>query len=90
MKKQPIKKLKPLPKFRSRSEEREFWATHDTTDYFEEKGLIELAPRLKGLKLIHVYVAPDGLRWIMIPEDGRRRKGQTTQKKFAFLASNFE
>jgi hypothetical protein len=25
-------KLKPIPKFRSEAEEREFWQTHDTTE----------------------------------------------------------
>ena len=31
--KQP-KKIKLIPKFRTEDEEREFWATHDATDYF--------------------------------------------------------
>ena len=29
------KKLKEIPKFKTEDEEREFWATHDTTDYFD-------------------------------------------------------
>ena len=29
------KKLKPMPQFRDEKEEREFWHTHDTTDYFD-------------------------------------------------------
>ncbi len=29
------KSLKPIPKFESEDEEREFWATHDTTDYVD-------------------------------------------------------
>ena len=29
------KKLKPVPKFRKEQDEREFWTTHDTTDYFD-------------------------------------------------------
>lgn len=33
MKKQ--KKLKKIPDFRSEKEEREFWATHDSTDYVD-------------------------------------------------------
>jgi predicted DNA binding CopG/RHH family protein len=28
-------KLKPIPEFESEAEEQEFWATHDTTEYFE-------------------------------------------------------
>lgn len=31
----PKKRLKPIPRFRSEAEEREFWATHDTTDYID-------------------------------------------------------
>jgi predicted DNA binding CopG/RHH family protein len=29
------KKIKPHPKFRKEQEEREFWTTHDTTEYFD-------------------------------------------------------
>jgi hypothetical protein len=29
------KKLKPIPKFKKEQDEREFWNTHDTTDYFD-------------------------------------------------------
>ena len=30
-----MKKYKKIPKFESEQEEREFWETHDTTDYFD-------------------------------------------------------
>jgi predicted DNA binding CopG/RHH family protein len=29
------KKIRPVPKFRKEQNEREFWNTHDTTDYFD-------------------------------------------------------
>ena len=29
------KKSKPMPKFKNERDEREFWTTHDTTDYFD-------------------------------------------------------
>lgn len=29
------KKLKPIPRFGSEAEEREFWETHDSTDYVD-------------------------------------------------------
>jgi predicted DNA binding CopG/RHH family protein len=29
------KALKPIPKFRSETEERKFWETHDSTDYVD-------------------------------------------------------
>ena len=31
----PKKRLKPIPRFESEDAEREFWATHDTTDYID-------------------------------------------------------
>jgi predicted DNA binding CopG/RHH family protein len=41
--------LKPLPRFENEDEEREFWATHDSTDYIDwsraERGV--LFPNLK-------------------------------------------
>ena len=36
------KKLKLIPKFKSEDEERDFWATHDTTEYFDMSKPIEL------------------------------------------------
>lgn len=27
--------MKPIPKFKNEDEERDFWATHDTTEYFD-------------------------------------------------------
>jgi hypothetical protein len=29
------KKVRPVPKFRKEQDERDFWNTHDTTDYFD-------------------------------------------------------
>lgn len=29
------KNLKPIPRFKTEDEEREFWATHDSTDYVD-------------------------------------------------------
>ena len=29
------KNIKPVPKFKTEQDEREFWHTHDTTDYFD-------------------------------------------------------
>ena len=31
----PKKTFKPIPRFATEAEEREFWATHDTTDYID-------------------------------------------------------
>lgn len=42
------KKLKPVPKFRSETEERSFWETHDSTDYVDwQRGERVRFPNLK-------------------------------------------
>lgn len=41
-------KLKRIPKFESEAEEREFWETHDTTEYFDSAKMIRARfPNLK-------------------------------------------
>ena len=45
-----MKKLKPIPKFKNEDEEAEFWATHDSTDYFDiSKAVVN--PSFPNLKL---------------------------------------
>ena len=42
------KKLKPIPKFKNEDEEREFWATHSSVDYFDWGNAKRVAfPNLK-------------------------------------------
>lgn len=42
------KRLKPIPKFKSEDEEREFWATADTSEYFDfAKAERVIFPNLK-------------------------------------------
>jgi len=42
------KQKKPIPNFRSEKEEREFWETHDTTDYVDwSHGRLARLPNLK-------------------------------------------
>lgn len=36
------KKLNPIPQFTSEDEERDFWATHDSTDYFDYNHPIQM------------------------------------------------
>ncbi len=43
------KKLKPIPKFRSEADERVFWESHDTADYFDLSKAQRV--RLPNLKL---------------------------------------
>ena len=43
-----MKNYKKLPKFKSEKEEREFWQTHDTTEYFDTDRPVRLSfPNLK-------------------------------------------
>lgn len=41
-------KIKPIPKFKDETEERNFWLTHDTTEYFDMSH--EMLFDLSGLK----------------------------------------
>lgn len=48
------KKLKLIPRFKNEDKEREFWATHDTSEYFDmsnplELDLSELKPSTKSV-----------------------------------------
>lgn len=41
-------KLKPIPNFKTEDEERDFWATHDSLDYFDwSKAEQAIFPNLK-------------------------------------------
>ena len=43
-----MKKLKQIPKFKNEDEEREFWATHDSTEYMDwSKAKLTLFSNLK-------------------------------------------
>ncbi len=43
-----MKRLKRIPKFASEDQERRFWATHDTTEYFDySKAVRVYFPNLK-------------------------------------------
>lgn len=42
------KKLKPIPRFKTEDEERNFWAVHDSTDYIDwSKAKLAVFPNLK-------------------------------------------
>ncbi len=45
-----MKKLKLIPRFKNEDEEAEFWATHDSTDYFDISRAI-VNPSFPNLKL---------------------------------------
>jgi len=43
-----MNKLKPIPQFKNEAEEAEFWATHDTTEYFDIRKPLRIEfPNLK-------------------------------------------
>lgn len=43
-----MKRLKPIPKFKNEDEEREFWWTHDSTDFIDwSKAVVMRFPNLK-------------------------------------------
>jgi len=47
-KQKPKRTLEPIPDFASEAEEQEFWATHDTTEYFDwAKARQAVFPNLK-------------------------------------------
>lgn len=51
-----MRKIKKIPRFRNEDEEREFWATHDTTEYFDlfkpvKLDLSKLKPSTESISL---------------------------------------
>lgn len=59
-----VKKYKRIPRFKNEDEEREFWATHDVTDFVDPKSARRVYfPNLKPtLRTISVRV-PEYLIW---------------------------
>jgi len=52
----PNTKIKPIPEFRSEDEEREFWATHDSTEFIDwraasRRTFPNLKPTLRTISL---------------------------------------
>ena len=45
-----MNKLKKIPKFKNEDEERDFWASHDVTDYFDMSKAIR-NPKFPNLEL---------------------------------------
>ena len=53
------KRLKKIPQFTSEDEERQFWATHDTTDYFDYSKAVWVSfPNLKSSTRANVTRRP--------------------------------
>jgi len=65
------KKYKPVPQFRKEQDEREFWNTHDTTDYFDFRNLnrveIEFDPAVEApVKSISLRLPRDMLNQLKV------------------------
>ena len=56
-----MQKLKPIPEFKTEDEEREFWASHDSTDYIDWSKA-EIAGPFPNLK------RTEGLIELLLPE----------------------
>lgn len=57
-----MKKIKPIPKFKSEDEEREFWATHSAVDYFDMDHPLNVSfPNLKPSTKIITIRVPESL-----------------------------
>jgi predicted DNA binding CopG/RHH family protein len=57
-----MKKLKPIPKFKSEDEEAEFWGTHDSTEYLDwSKAKRVSFPNLKPSTQSIALRLPEGL-----------------------------
>lgn len=57
-----MSKLKSMPKFKTEDEEREFWSTHDSTEYIDySKAKKTLFPNLKPTTRIISIRLPESL-----------------------------
>ena len=68
-------KKKPIPPSRGLARVAEFWDSHDSTEYFSKEDFAPLRTWTRGRRVRHVYVAPDGSQYELIPL--RRRPKRT-------------
>jgi hypothetical protein len=64
--------MKKLPVFKNEDEEREFWATHDLVDVFDDaKGQVVTFPNLKpSFSSVATHTPPPRLRLPAMPRFG--------------------
>ena len=76
--------LKPIPKFENEDEEREFWATHDSTDYLDwNQAEPALFPKLKpSTKTISLRMSESMLNEIRVLANKRDIPYQSLIKVF--------
>jgi predicted DNA binding CopG/RHH family protein len=78
------KKLKKIPRFRNKTEERKFWETHDSTEYLDwsKAGFVAM-PKLKpSLKTISLRLPEPMLEDIKILANKRDVPYQSLLKVF--------
>lgn len=86
----PKKKFKSIPKFKSEDEEREFWATHDSTDYIDwDKAEEVIFPNLKPTTRKISLRLPEYLLW-RIKEIANSRDVPYQSLMKIFLAERIE
>lgn len=78
------KKLKPIPEFRNENEERDFWATHDSTDYVDwSKARHVIFPNLKLTKRpISLRVTTSLLAKVKVVANKKDMPYQTLMKQY--------
>jgi len=78
------KKLKEIPKFKNEDEERKFWHTHDSTDYFDwDKAEVAVFPNLKpSTKTISLRLPESMLNSLKVAANKRDVPYQSLIKMF--------
>lgn len=78
------KKLKLIPKFKNEDEERDFWAAHDTSDYFDwSKAKHVIFPNLQLTKKpISLRVTTSLLARVKMVANKRDMPYQTLMKQY--------
>ena len=79
-----LKNLKPIPEFKNEDEEREFWSTHDSTDYVDwSKARRVIFPNLKLTKRpISLRVTTSLLAKVKVVANKKDMPYQTLMKQY--------
>ena len=80
------KKLKKIPKFKNEDEERDFWDSHDSTDYFDwSKARHVIFPNLKLTKRpISLRITDSLLAKVKMLANKRDMPYQTLMKQYIY------
>ena len=78
------KRLKPIPEFKNEDQERDFWATHDSTDYVDwSKARRVIFPNLKLTKKpISLRVTTSLLAKVKVVANKKDMPYQTLMKQY--------